>query len=139
MSVNLVPFTPTEHAELSPKGYFIHAITTDYSLTLLRNEAPPLRIQKSYTPVPVAAGERAEEEAQEIRNMRGTDPNWRWNGPPIPDVKPPFQHLLPRGGRYHLGQSPPTGQESRRFVFRSLGSRCHCRGMGRTGPLRRFR
>ena len=95
MSVNLVPFTPSEHAELSPKGYFIHTITTDYTLTLLRKSAPTLRIQKSYTPVPVASGERAEEEAQEIQNMRGTDPNWRWNGPPIPDSKPPFSVFYP--------------------------------------------
>jgi hypothetical protein len=95
MSVNLVPFAPSEHAELSPRGYFIHTITTDYTLTLLRNEAPPLRIQKSYSPVPVTAGERAEEEAQEIQNMRGTDPTWRWNGPPIPDAKPPFSVFYP--------------------------------------------
>ena len=74
----------SEHAVLSPMGYFIHGITTDYSLTLLRKDAPPLRIQKVYTPVPVTAGERAEEEAQAIRNMRGTDPNWRWNGPAHP-------------------------------------------------------
>jgi len=93
MSVNLVPFAPTEHADLSPRGYFVHAITTDYTLTLLRKEAPPIRIQKEYSPVPVAGGERAEEEAQEIRNMRGTDPNWRWNGPPIPDSKPPFSRF----------------------------------------------
>ena len=95
MSVNLVPFTAQEHAAMSPMGYFIHTITTDYTLTLLRKEAPPLRIQKGYTPVPVTAGERAEEEAQEIRNMRGTDPNWRWNGPPIPETKPPFSNFYP--------------------------------------------
>ncbi len=29
------------------------------------------------------------------RNMRYTDPNWRWNGPAIPSVKPPFRSLDP--------------------------------------------
>jgi hypothetical protein len=93
MSVNLVPFGPGEHAVLSPLGYFIHGINLDYTITLLRTEAPPLQIQKVYSPVSVAGGERAEEEAREIKNMRGTDPNWRWNGPPIPEVKPPYERF----------------------------------------------
>ncbi len=92
MSVNTIPFGPAENAALSPGGYFIHGINTDYVLTLLKPGAP-LRIEKAYQPVPVASGERAEEEAREIRNMRGTDPNWRWNGPPIPDVKPPYHRF----------------------------------------------
>ena len=28
-----------------------------------------------------------------IRNMRGTEPNWRWNGAPIPDQKPPYRNI----------------------------------------------
>jgi hypothetical protein len=94
MSVNSVPFSPTEGAVLSPMGYFIHAISNDYTLTLLRQEAPPLRIQRAYEPIPVTSGERAEEEASATRNMRYTDPNWRWDGPPIPDVKPPFRRFF---------------------------------------------
>jgi len=93
MSVNGVPFGPTENAVLSPGGYFIHAISTDYTLTLLREDQPLLKIRKVFEPVPVAAGEKAEEEAAAIRNMRYTDPNWRWNGETIPDVKPPFSNF----------------------------------------------
>jgi len=93
MSVNTVPFTPSENATLSPRGYFIHAISTRYALTLLRRDAPPLQIQKAFDPVPVVPGERAEEEASEIRNMRYTDPTWRWNGPPIPETKAPFSRF----------------------------------------------
>ncbi len=95
MSVNLVPFGPQEHATLSPMGYFIHSITTDYTLTLLKEDGPAVRIQKEYTPVPVTGGEKAEEEAREIRNMRYTDPTWRWSGEPIPDVKPPLRTFFP--------------------------------------------
>ena len=93
MSVNSVPFGPTENAVLSPRGYFIHGISTEYALTLLRNDGPTLRIEKVFTPVAVASGEREEEEARATRNMRYTEPNWRWNGPPIPDVKPPFSRF----------------------------------------------
>ena len=44
-------------------------------------------------PVPVAAAERADEEARARWNMRQTQPDWTWNGPTIPDRKPPFRGL----------------------------------------------
>lgn len=94
MSVNGIPFGPEENAVLSPLGYFIHGISLDYTITLLRTDAPPLQIQKVYSPVPVESGERAEEEAGAIQNMRGTDPNWRWNGEPIPEEKPPYERFF---------------------------------------------
>jgi hypothetical protein len=90
VSVNNVPFTPGEETALSPYGYFIHGISTDYALTLDRPQGP-LRITKEFTPVRVAGGERAEEEAFATRNMRRTEPGWRWDGDPIPDHKPPYR------------------------------------------------
>lgn len=93
VSVNTIPFGPQEHAVLSPEGFFIHGITLSYALTLLKADFPDIRIEKDYTPVPVTGGERAEEEAQTIRSMRFTEPNWRWNGPEIPDTKPPYQRF----------------------------------------------
>lgn len=92
VSVNNVPFTPDEDTTLSPYGYFIHGISTDYSLTLDRPQGP-LRISKEFTPVPVAGGEKAEEEAFATRNMRMTEPGWRWDGDPIPDHKPPYRNF----------------------------------------------
>ena len=91
-SINSVPFSPDEVTTLTRFGYWIHGISTDYSFTLLRPEGP-IRIRKVFDPVPVAAGEKAEEEAYTIRNMRGTDPNWRWDGPAIPDAKPPYREI----------------------------------------------
>jgi len=92
-SINSVPFSPDEETALTRSGYWIHGISTDYSFTLLKPEGP-LRIQKVYDPIPVAAGEKAEEEAYAIRNMRYTDPNWRWDGPAIPDTKPPYRAIV---------------------------------------------
>lgn len=89
MSVNSVPFSPDEETALTPLGYWIHGISTDYAFTLLKADHP-LRIEKDYSPVAVASAEKAEEEAFAIRNMRYTDPNWRWNGPAIPNVKPAY-------------------------------------------------
>ena len=93
-SVSGVPFSPDEEAVLTRHGYWIHGISTDYAFTLLKPQGP-LRIEKVQEPVPVAGGEKAEEEAFTVRNMRFTDPNWRWNGPPIPDVKPSYRDIYP--------------------------------------------
>ncbi|MCL7963782.1 MAG: 6-bladed beta-propeller [marine benthic group bacterium] len=92
VSVNGVPFSPSEDTALSPGGYFIHGISTDYTLTLLK-PGRPIRIVKDYEPVPVAGGEKREEEAFAIRDMRQTDPAWKWDGPPIPDRKPPYRDI----------------------------------------------
>lgn len=92
VSINSVPFAPGEFAVLSPRGWFIHGISTEYFLTLLRPDGP-IRIEKDWEPVPVAAGEKREEEDQATRNMRLTEPGWDWDGPPIPDAKPPFRNV----------------------------------------------
>lgn len=88
-NISSPPFSPDEETTLTRYGYWIHGISTDYAFTLLKPEGP-IRIERDYEPVPVAPGERAEEEAFTIRNMRNTDPNWRWTGEPIPDTKPPY-------------------------------------------------
>jgi hypothetical protein len=92
-SITGVPFTPGEFAVLSPQGYFIHSISTDYALTLLK-PGEPLRIEKSWKPVEVTRGEREEEEAFATRDMRQTEPGWTWDGDPIPATKPPFSNLF---------------------------------------------
>ncbi len=91
-SMTGVPFSPSEHSVLSSRGYFVHGISTDYAITLLKTEGP-LRVTRAYEPVPVTSGERSEEEARVTRDMRGTQSNWRWNGPPMPDHKPPFSDI----------------------------------------------
>lgn len=89
---NMVPFTPAEEWGWHPDGYFIHGVSDHYSFTLLR-EGEPLRIEREAPPVPVAAGEGAEARARVTRNMRGMAPDWRWNGPDVPETKPAFRSL----------------------------------------------
>lgn len=99
VSVSSVPFSPQESWSYHPDGYFIHGVSTEYRINLLR-DPNPLGIERVAERAPVAAGERAEAEAQATRNMRGTDPNWRWSGPAIPETKPPFGSLYAgRDGR----------------------------------------
>ncbi len=109
-SRNSVPFAPGEELTWHPDGFFVIGISDDYSFTLLRPGAP-LRIERAWDPVPVAGGERAQEEAVATRNLRRLDPNWRWNGPPIPDAKPAFDAIFTgRDGRIWLRREGPGYQ-----------------------------
>ncbi len=92
VSINGVPFSPDEQVAFHPDGFFIHGINDSYSFTLLR-PGGFIRIERAVDPAPVAAGEKESAEANATRNMRGMDPNWRWNGAPIPDVKPAYAAL----------------------------------------------
>lgn len=110
VSRNSVPFSPSEEWTLHPDGYFIHGVGNAYSFTLLR-PGSPLIIERAGEAAPVTHGEKAEEEARMTRNMRSTQPNWRWNGPPMPDRKPYFGDLhTGRDGRIWL-EVPQPGVE----------------------------
>jgi hypothetical protein len=91
--VDWVPFTPREHSTLSPLGYFVQGVSTEYAFTLHRRSEPPLRIERDQQPVPVLTAESSEAQARITRDMRTTDPTWRWNGPSIPRTKPPYHGI----------------------------------------------
>jgi len=93
-SVNSVPFTASAHWAYSPLGYFVVGVSDRYAISLLRTGEPVLRIEKAWTPVPVNPEEKAEAERRSIESMRFTDPNWRWDGPGIPDTKPAFRSIF---------------------------------------------
>ena len=103
-SINTVPLSPGEHWSVHPDGFFVHGVADRYAVSLLR-EGDPLRIERETDPVPVTAGEKRQARALTTRDMRSTDPNWRWNGPDIPDTKPAFRNLY-------------TGSDGRIWVMR---------------------
>ena len=99
VSISPVPFSPSDDWAIHPDGYFVYGLSTEYRLTVL-NPDQPVRIERTYEAAQVTGGERAEEEAHMTRSMRFTQPSWRWNGPAMPDVKPPFSDLYAgRDGR----------------------------------------
>ncbi|MFW6201099.1 MAG: hypothetical protein ACOC8B_00855 [Gemmatimonadota bacterium] len=93
-SMSSVPFSPTDTWTFSPFGYFVGGVSTRYAIDLFRSDSPVLRIERAAEPVPVDPDEKADARRRRTASMRGTDPNWRWNGPSIPDVKPPFRSVL---------------------------------------------
>jgi hypothetical protein len=110
VSVTGVPFAPSEQWTLHPEGWFVHGISDAYKLTLLR-PGSPLIVERAAEAAPVTNGEKAEEEARVTRNLRMTQPDWRWNGPPMPDRKPHFRRLYAaRDGRIWV-EVPLAGVE----------------------------
>jgi hypothetical protein len=92
-SMNNVPFSANFFWAFSPHGYFVTGIGDRYAVDLHRSGGV-LRIGRDAQPVPVSPGEKAEAEERATRNMRSMDPDWKWNGPPIPDRKPVFNGLF---------------------------------------------
>ena len=89
-----VPYAPSVRWTYSPLGYFVAGLSTDYRIDLCRNDAPVLRIEKHWEPVPVNSEEAELLKRQLTLMFRRFSPNWTWNGPPIPATKPPFQKIF---------------------------------------------
>jgi len=108
MSVNSVPFSPQQVSAWSPFGYYIVGVNEDYQFDLLKPEGV-LRIRKQYEPVPVDPGEAAAERESATENFRQSYPGWKWNGPPIPGVKPAYMEVYPaRDGRIWVRVPAPS-------------------------------
>jgi len=93
-STNNVPYTPEQQYVYSPLAYFVTGVSEDYSFKLLRENEPVIEIRKDYQEVPVLADEASIRRRSLTQNFRQNFPGWKWNGPPIPDTKPPYSSLL---------------------------------------------
>jgi len=124
-SSRAVPFSPGSAWTFSPLGYFVGGLSTEYRIDLYRRNAPVLRIERVWTPVPVSEEERDGEEHRISVNMRRQYPGWRWNGPPIPETKPPFTGMFADAdGRIWVILSQPgvptmTAEEARETETRT--------------------
>ena len=85
-----VPFSPEDYWSFSPLGYMIGGLSTDYRVDLYRVGEPVLRIERELRPIPVKREEAEEQRRQKTDNMQRQYSGWKWNGPAVPDTKPPF-------------------------------------------------
>lgn len=94
-----VPLTARHYWTMHPNGHFVTGISSDYRIELGRDDGV-LRIERVYEPVAMTAAERGYHRERTERGMRRTQPDWSWNGPPIPETKRPFRGLVAgRDGR----------------------------------------
>ena len=94
-----IPLTPRHHWALHPNGHFVTGISSDYRIDL-ELDSGVLRMERAVVPVAVSPEERSYHRDDVTRSMRVSQPDWRWNGPPIPSTRPPFRALAAgRDGR----------------------------------------
>jgi len=93
-SSTTVPFTAQTSWTFSPLGYMVGGLSTAYRIDLYRTNAPVVRIEREWDAVPVQPEEAEERRQVQIDRFHRQYGSWRWNGPPIPDTKPPFRDLF---------------------------------------------
>lgn len=86
-----VPFHPTGTATLTPSGGTLVGMGSRYALHRTRPDGSVLAIERPVEAVPVLPAERAAARERVERGFRQQDASWQWNGPEIPETKPPFQ------------------------------------------------
>jgi len=107
-STSNVPFSPGQVTAYSRFGYYIVGVSDEYTFDLLRPEGV-LRVGRSHEPVPVDRGEAAAERERMTANFKENYPGWKWNGPPIPDVKPAYEGFYAaEGGRIWVHVPAPS-------------------------------
>jgi hypothetical protein len=84
-----VPFMARPTSALHPSGVVVGSPAAPY-VVYAQHQGQPLRIERVTTPLPVPAAEREQRREQVLYNMRRNDPAWTWNGPEIPQTKPPI-------------------------------------------------
>jgi len=93
-SSSRVPFSPQDHWTFSPLGYMVSGLSDQYRIHLYRTGEPVLRIERAWDPVPVHPEEAEERRQALIERFQRQYGSWRWNGPSIPDTKPPFRGMF---------------------------------------------
>lgn len=88
-----VPFTGELVWGFSPHGYPIAGITSRYAIYLFRPDGV-LRAEREVERVPVHPEEAEERRARLTAGLQRQYGSWRWNGPAIPDTKPPLRALF---------------------------------------------
>lgn len=91
-----VPFLPGEVWSVTKRGEFLFGMSSTYRVERWPSDGGQiLWIEREAPPVPVAPGEASQGREGITRHLRRMDPNWRWQGPDVPDVKPAFRGLHP--------------------------------------------
>jgi len=93
-TVRPVPFSPSIAWTFSPRGYMVGGVSTDYRIDSFLPTGTVHRFERAFDPVRVQGAEAQERRIAITNSLRRRAGLWTWNGPPIPDEKPPFKEIF---------------------------------------------
>jgi hypothetical protein len=93
-SMRRVPFTPQTEWGFSPLGVMVGGLSTDYRIDFYRSDGSVLRMERDWESVPVLPDEAEERRRRITMGLQRQYGAWRWNGPDVPDMKPPFKGIF---------------------------------------------
>jgi hypothetical protein len=88
-----IPFMPTTDWSVTAAGELVTMLGTRYAIDVHRADGRTVRIIRAVDPVPVSTEERVAEEERITGRFRRVAPDWRWDGPAIPEFKPPIRWI----------------------------------------------
>lgn len=93
--VQAIPFQPNGDATFAASGVLVTGHPSAYAFEVRHPDGRVMRIERSWTPVPVLPGEADAHRQAAIDYLRELDPDWTWGDAEIPATKPAFSRLLP--------------------------------------------
>jgi hypothetical protein len=106
-------YGPTDHWGLTAAGEIVQVNGATYELVVARRSGQALVVRRTVSEIPVDPNERQIEEALVTWRMQRTQPDWSWNGPPLPTTKAPVTGMgvVPtRDGRLWVQVAVPSEQ-----------------------------
>ncbi|MGD2152419.1 MAG: hypothetical protein PVG79_04075, partial [Gemmatimonadales bacterium] len=95
VSYNLVPFAPRVVWTMTPLRAIVSGVSQAYRFEVQLAEGGTTVIERaSWDLVPVLPDEAAWHRRFMTVMNRSVEPGWVWNGPPIPQHKPAYSHLI---------------------------------------------
>lgn len=89
----VLPFSAERLWTVTLEGNLVATIGDRYAIDVHQPNGSVLRIARETKPVPVSSEERAAEEQRITQFFLQMVSGWRWDGPPIPRIKPPISWL----------------------------------------------
>jgi hypothetical protein len=97
-----VPYGPYQVSAFSPAGAWIVGVNDAYRFEIHYPNGSITRVEKFWDPVPIGAAEAEYRKRWTTGSIRRNDPDWNWNGPPIPEHKPAYYLFTPSQSNHVL-------------------------------------
>jgi hypothetical protein len=95
-----VPFSPGQITTFTPAGAYVAGDSSTYGFEIHYPDGRVVEVERYWTPVPISTAEKEYAKRRLTASMRrfNDDPEWTYDGPPLPDHKPAYYLFNPTQG-----------------------------------------